>query len=110
LDDFIGALAVGQRADLTVLKAQHEDPHERLLRTHLPDVEMVWVGGNLLYADEGIPAHLKPEQYARLLVQGVQKRLCVADPQNSVPKSAQTLQEIGSVLQAHDPQLAPLVS
>lgn len=109
LDTFIGTLAVGKKADLTVLNAQHDDPHESLLRTHLPDVAMVWVGGDLLYADGGILEQLKPGQCEAVQVQGSQKPLCVVDTKDPVPKSGQTLDDIRTVLQTHYSDLAPLV-
>src|SRR6476469_4580194 len=48
LSDKIGTLAQGLKADITVLASQDPDATDSLLRTHLQDVQMVWVGGELL--------------------------------------------------------------
>jgi len=54
LDGQIGELKEGRKADITVLRANDADPTQSLLKTHLEDVLMVWIGGKLLYGDESI--------------------------------------------------------
>jgi predicted RNA-binding protein YlqC (UPF0109 family) len=43
------------------------------------------------------------------VVQGAQKRVCVVDTKDLVPKSGQTLDAIRTVLQMHYSDLGPLV-
>jgi cytosine/adenosine deaminase-related metal-dependent hydrolase len=71
LDAHMGKLAVGLKADITVLASQDPDPAQSLLKSHLEDVHMVWVAGNLLYASEAILEQVKPGQCEPLQVHGV---------------------------------------
>ena len=108
LDSEIGKLAQGLKADITVLQSKNSDPHQSLLNTHLQDVQMVWVGGNLLYGNKAILEKVKPAQCEALTVHGSEKRVCVKDTKENVPKAAQTLAEIQAILQANYSSLAPL--
>ncbi|HSE65585.1 MAG TPA: amidohydrolase family protein [Gemmatimonadales bacterium] len=108
LEEQVGRLAPGLKADLTVLRSQGSDPTKSLLRAHLQDVQMVWVGGKLLYANRAILDKIRPGQCEALLVHGAPKRVCVKDMQPAVPKSAETLAQIREVLRANYPLLAPL--
>ena len=96
------------KADITVLASKNSDPHESLLNTHLQDVQMVWVGGNLLYGNKTVLEKVKPTQCEALTIHGSEKRVCVKDPKENVPKATQTLAEIQAILQANYSNLAPL--
>ncbi len=108
LDSEIGKLAQGLKADITVLQSKNSDPHQSLLNTHLQDVQMVWVGGNLLYGNKTVVEKVKPTQCEALTVHGSEKRVCVKDTKENVPKATQTLSEIQAILQANYSNLAPL--
>ena len=108
LDSEIGKLAQGLKADITVLQSKNSDPHQSLLNTHLQDVQMVWVGGNLLYGNKTVLEKVKPTQCEALTVHGSEKRICVKDTKENVPKATQTLAEIKAILQANYSNLAPL--
>ena len=108
LDSEIGKLAQGLKADITVLQSKNSDPHQSLLNTHLQDVQMVWVGGNLLYGNKAVLEKVKPGQCEAVTVHGSEKRVCVKDTKENVPKAAQTLAEIRAILQANYSSLAPL--
>ena len=108
LDSEIGKLAQGLKADITVLQSKNSDPHQSLLNTHLQDVQMVWVGGNLLYGNKAVLEKVKPAQCEALTVHGSEKRVCVKDTKENVPKATQTLAEIQAILQANHSNLAPL--
>ncbi len=108
LEDHIGRLAVGLKADLTVVAAKAPDPRASLLQSHLQDVLMVWVGGNPLYGAQAVLGQVKPGQCEALLVYGSAKRLCVRNPRAGVAKSGQSLAEIQHALQSKYPGLAPL--
>lgn len=109
LDHTIGQLATGFKADITVLRARGPNPHQSLLGNHPQDVELVWVGGELLYGRETVLQRVKPDRCDALLVNGVRQRVCVADQTNPVPGSNQRLPDIRTTLLAKYPQLAPLV-
>jgi len=108
LDAFIGRLAPNLKADITVLRALDDDATKSLLKTHLQDVQMVWVGGDLLYANKAILDKIKPGECEAMLVYGSQKKVCVKNTKLSVPKAAQTLDQIRTILQTNYPLLAPL--
>ena len=109
LDTHIGSLAPGLKADITVLRERDDNPHLSLRRNHMQDVEMVWVGGRLLYGRESVIQKVKPNQCDAVQVKGSNKRLCVADSVTSVPKGGQTLDVIRTTLLDKYPQLSPLV-
>jgi 5-methylthioadenosine/S-adenosylhomocysteine deaminase len=109
LDTRIGQLAASFKADITVLRTRGTDPHASLLTTQLQDVEMVWVGGELLYGRSTVLQMLKPGLCDRITVRGASQRICVADTTNPVTGSNQTLSAIRDKLQAAYPQLSPLV-
>jgi cytosine/adenosine deaminase-related metal-dependent hydrolase len=54
LDAFVGKLARSLKADITALRKLDDDPTKSVMKTHLQDVQMVWVGGDLLYASKAI--------------------------------------------------------
>jgi 5-methylthioadenosine/S-adenosylhomocysteine deaminase len=108
LERQVGTLAVGMKADIAVLRSNTDDPHHSLLKSHLQDVEMVFVGGELLYGRATTVQRLKPDQCEALRVYGAMKRICVSDTRNPVEKSSQTLATLKGLLQAAYPQLAPL--
>jgi 5-methylthioadenosine/S-adenosylhomocysteine deaminase len=108
LETFVGKLAPGLKADITVLRSRDDDPIKSVLKTHLQDVQMVWVGGDLLYANKAILDKIKPNQCEPILVYGAQKKVCVKNTKLSVPKAAQTLEEIRTILHTNYPLLAPL--
>ncbi len=108
LDAQIEKLAPGLKADITVLQSKNPDPHQSLLNTHLQDVQMVWVGGNLLYGNKTVVEKVKPAQCEALTVHGSEKRVCVKDTKENVTKATQTLAEIQAILQANFSNLAPL--
>jgi cytosine/adenosine deaminase-related metal-dependent hydrolase len=98
LDAQIGKLAQGLKADITVPQPKNSDPHQSLLNTHLQDVQMVWVGGNLLYGNKTVLDKVRPGQCEALTVHGSEKRVCVKDTKENVPNATQTLAEIQSIL------------
>ena len=109
LDDRIGRLAKGLKADITVLRARGDNPHRSLLANHPQDVEMVWIGGDLLYGRESVLTRFKPTGCETLEVNGSRKRICVVDTTNPVLKSGQTLAAIRAALLDKYAQLSPLV-
>jgi 5-methylthioadenosine/S-adenosylhomocysteine deaminase len=108
LDDKIGQLKQGLKADITVIHSNDADPALSLLRTHLQDVQMVWVGGKILYGNSSVVRKLRPDGCEPLLVHGSPKLVCVSDPQAGVPKSDETLSAIEDKLRAAYSGLAPL--
>lgn len=108
VDDRIGSLTSGFKADITVITRQDSDASANLLKAHLPDVRMVWVGGQLLYGDKAFVEAVRPDACEPILIKGSDKRLCVADATSTVPKHNQTLGALQTVLLQRYPGLAPL--
>jgi len=108
LDTFVGKLAPGMKADITVLRERDTDPTQSVMKTHLQDVQMVWVGGDLLYASKAILDKIKPGQCEPMVVYGSQKTVCVKNTKLQVLKAGQTLEEIRTILHTDYPLLAPL--
>jgi 5-methylthioadenosine/S-adenosylhomocysteine deaminase len=109
LDNTIGQLAPGFKADVTVLRSQNDDPHRSLLANHVQDIEMVWVGGELLYGRASVLQKVKPDKCEALSVHGATKRICVSRPGSTVPKASQTMAQIRTILLNKYAQLSPLV-
>jgi hypothetical protein len=108
LDMYIGRLAPGMKADITIVRSRNNEPSRSLLENRLEDVQMVWVGGDLLYGDEDALKKMKPGQCEPLTIHGAAKRICVRDTIDPAPKSDQTLSEITRTLKARYRGLAPL--
>jgi hypothetical protein len=108
LEQKIGKLASGLKADLTVVRSRDGDPNASLLKNHPQDIEMVWIGGELLYSNRAVIEKLKPGQCELLTVYGSKKRICVQDTSNPPPQGNQTLTQIRDILLHHYANLAPL--
>src|SRR5437762_14357947 len=91
LDAQIGQLSTQFKADITVLSHLDSDPSVNLLKAHLPDVQMVWLGGRLLYGDRAFVETARPGECELFLIQGSEKRICVKDQISTAPKHNQTL-------------------
>jgi 5-methylthioadenosine/S-adenosylhomocysteine deaminase len=108
LETMLGSLAPGLKADITVLRRRGDDPNASLLNNHLQDVEMVWIGGELLYGSRAVVDALRPGECEALTVHGARKKICVADTTNPPSNGGQTLAQLKAVLMSHHPGLAPL--
>jgi 5-methylthioadenosine/S-adenosylhomocysteine deaminase len=108
LDGHIGKLAQGLKADITVLRSRDDDPYQSLLKTHLQDVQMVWIGGSLLYGNTAAIEKVKSGECERVTVYGSVKRVCVSNPTPGIPKGPQTLAQIQNILKLNYSNLAPL--
>jgi 5-methylthioadenosine/S-adenosylhomocysteine deaminase len=106
VDELIGKLAANMKADITIVKALNADPNKSLLASHLQDIQMVWVGGKLLYGNQAIVEEIRPGQCEPLAVYGSNKRICVKD--SAKPNSNQTLSDKKTRLLGLYPGLAPL--
>ena len=108
LDGQIGSIAVGLKADITILRTRGDTPSASLLQTQLQDVQLVMVGGRALYGNRSAIERLRPNECESLSVHGSQKRVCVADGASAVPGGKQTLSDIQAALRARYPTLGPL--
>lgn len=108
LEGYIGTLASGKKADFVLLKKRARNPNQSLLRSGLGDVEMVWIGGRLLYGDAAAVEQIRGNGCESIEAGGVAKRLCVADPANTADGASQTFSEIEAKIRSFYPQLAPV--
>jgi 5-methylthioadenosine/S-adenosylhomocysteine deaminase len=111
LDAYIGDLAPGKKADITVVRQTDADPNRSLLKNRIQDVQMVWVGGQLLYGNAALVESVRPGTCEALLVRGAEKRICVkydAQPSRPQDRYQESLAEITQKLRDAYPGLAPL--
>jgi hypothetical protein len=100
LSEYIGSLEVGKKADVTILKRRAKNPYASLLKTEMRDVDLVWIGGRLLYGDTATVEQVRPGACEPIDTGGVSKRLCVADPASKTPGANQTFVEIDKIVRA----------
>ena len=100
LDDQIGSIEAGRKADLVVVARRCDAPWSALLATRARDVRLVLVGGVPLYGDASLQqiAPLAPG-CETLDVCGIPKFVCVAETGGTVAnKLGQTLAQITGAL------------
>jgi imidazolonepropionase-like amidohydrolase len=107
LDDYVGSLKAGKKADFVVLKRRSANPHESLLRNELRDVEMVWIGGTLFYGDRTIVEKLRPDTCETIEVDTLTKSLCLANAYGKDNPASETFSAIVARIRALLPGAAP---
>ena len=103
LDTALGSIAVGKKADLTVVSANTcSAPWSALVNARKRDIRMVMIGGVALYGDVALQAAAPVTPGCEALnVCGVSKFVCVAESGGTVAdKLGQTLAEITGGLTA----------
>ena len=100
LADVLGAIEVGKKADLTVVKGTCQAPWADLVKAKPSDVRLVMVGGVPLYGDTSMQAAAPPNPGCEALdVCGTSKFVCVAESGGTASnKLGQTLSDISSAL------------
>ena len=76
VDHLLGSVQPGRKADLAIIRSRDAVPGRSLLRNGVADVEMVWVGGELLYGTAGVVQTMRPSGCEAVMVQGAQKSIC----------------------------------
>jgi 5-methylthioadenosine/S-adenosylhomocysteine deaminase len=76
VDTLLGTVLPGRKADLTIIRSRDAVPGRSLLRNGVADVEMVWIGGQLLYGTAAVVQTMRPSACEALMVQGAGKRIC----------------------------------
>jgi 5-methylthioadenosine/S-adenosylhomocysteine deaminase len=99
LDNVIGSIEPGKKADLFVLPAA-ADPYAALLAAHPAAVRLVMVGGRALYGDPAVQAVAPASPGCETLnVCGASKFVCIAeDGGTATNKLGQTLAQITDAL------------
>lgn len=108
LEDKIGRLAPGLKADLVVLQRRDEEFAGSLLNTRTQDVQLVMVGGQAMYGNRAAMLKLRSSDCEDLTIYGSRKRICVRNSSAAVEKSTQSLAELRRILLGHYRGLAPL--
>lgn len=101
LQDVLGSLAAGKKADLMVIKGDICAPYDALLAATPADVQLVMIGGRVLYGDSAL-ATLPPTSPAceALTVCSSAKFVCVAATSNAAnDKLDQTFATIKNTLE-----------
>lgn len=100
LEDVVGSIAPGKKADLFVIGGDRTNPYDALLGSSPKDVRLVVVNGVALYGDSQLQAVGPASPGCEPLgVCGANKFVCVAEPGGTATdRLGQTLAEIESVL------------
>lgn len=106
LDDYIGELRAGLKADVVILSSRAAAPGQALLDARLRDVAAVLVDGRLLYGDSDAMAAAGRADCDALTVDGAPKRLCMQTAKT--PKGEQRLDDVRAALRKVYAGVAPL--
>jgi hypothetical protein len=99
LGDRLGKIAVGYYADLAVYAGDTSKPYDAVLAAAPKDVQLVMVGGGIVYGDVAFAAAAPTQPACEMLdVCGAQKFLCIALASTS-DKLNQTYADIKAVLE-----------
>ncbi len=99
LGDRIGQIKEGYLADIAVYAGDTSKPYDAVLAATPKDVQLVMVGGNVLYGDPALVAAQAHQPACEALdVCGVQKSLCIATSDSS-NKLDQTFADIKAALE-----------
>lgn len=99
IDQYVGTLEVGKRADITIIGGTIADPYGALLAAKPQTVRLVMLDGRVLYGDKALEAAGPATPGCEALdVCGVQKFLCIAE-NDTADKLNQTFAEVKSVLE-----------
>ncbi len=122
VDQYVGSIEVGKRADITVFVGDQATPFDTILNATPREVSMVFVDGRLLYGDSGVESTLKPSNSACEAIDICcrPKFACVAET-NGTPTNrlGQTYAQFKAILDqamvdydastpAGDPKFAPI--
>jgi 5-methylthioadenosine/S-adenosylhomocysteine deaminase len=100
LDEVLGSLEVGKKADLFVLSGDRTRPYDALLAARPENVRLTMVGGTILYGDTDLQGYAPATPGCeRLDVCGTAKFLCAAEQGGTTAnKFGQTFAEIRTAI------------
>jgi hypothetical protein len=79
IDDEVGAIRAGLRADILVINGDHNDPYRAVVDATETDVELVFIDGVPLYGDRTLMEHFwKRSELEEIDLSGVSKTLATA--------------------------------
>ena len=100
VDQYVGSLEVGKRADIAIIGGNPQNPYASLLAATPATMRLVMVDGRVLYGDLALEAAGPATPGCEMLpVCGVDKFLCLAED-STANKLDQTLTEVVSTLEA----------
>lgn len=106
VDDQVGAISVGLRADILVISGDHNKPYRAVIDATAADVALVFINGVPLYGDRTFMKHFWVEnELEEIKLSGSTKTLSTPAVNLSVANIAKKLQ---LALQAEGTSLAPL--
>lgn len=100
LENVLGSIAVGKKADLMVIAGDASAPYDALLQARPRDVRLVLIGGVAMYGDPAVAALGAPTPGCETIdICGASKFVCVAQAGGtSANKLGQTYSEIATAL------------
>jgi cytosine/adenosine deaminase-related metal-dependent hydrolase len=99
VEQFLGSLEVGKRADVTVISGGIAAPYDDLLKAKPQSVRLVMVDGRVAYGDKVLQAAGPAAPGCEpMTVCGVDKFICLAE-NDSADKKNQTLAQVQTILE-----------
>ena len=112
VDDVLGSLEVGKRADVVIVNGDAARPYEALLAAAPAQVGLVMVGGRVLYGDRSLKAvGNNAPACEEMQICGASKFLCVAETstQNKLNQTyAEIVKALTDGLKSYDELVAPM--
>ncbi|MGM0595958.1 MAG: amidohydrolase family protein [Myxococcota bacterium] len=94
LEDHIGKIEVGLRADILIIGRDGENPYDALIDATASDVRLVLIDGEAHFGDENLSETARNEVCEDFDVCGNNKFICVSDPDSTTNLAEETLTEI----------------
>lgn len=99
LNEFIGSIEVGKKADLVVFGRSQENPYDIILESRPEDVRLVFVDGKGLYGDRNLKNTTSTNEFCENFEAcGVEKYICVQVAPNAPDRGDETLEDIENQL------------
>jgi hypothetical protein len=91
VQDYIGRIATDLKADIMVVRARDAEANRSLLNSHVEDVQIVLVGGKVLYGDTAAVDTIRPGQCEAILIHGAKKDLRAGSDRSQGQEGANSL-------------------
>jgi 5-methylthioadenosine/S-adenosylhomocysteine deaminase len=107
VDDHVGALKAGLRADILVINGDHNDPYRAVVDATVADIDLVFIGGVPIYGDRTFMEHFwKRSDLQEINLTGTKKTLATPSA-NIIVSDIET--RLKAALDAEGISLAPLI-
>jgi 5-methylthioadenosine/S-adenosylhomocysteine deaminase len=94
LENHIGKIEVGLRADILIIGRDGDNPYDTLIDADATDVRLVLIDGEAHFGDDNLSSVARNDACEDFDVCGINKFICVSDPDSSTNLADETLTEI----------------